>query len=204
MIIKAEKIAQILESSISGNDPLVIAPQPNIQELKESGSASVDLRLGSWFGILRQSRSSLLDIGKEGSKADSEIALMKMHYVRFGDKFILHPHSFVLGVTLEWIRLPKDIGGYVTSRSSWGRRGLIIATAVGVHPGFTGCLTLELSNVGEMPIALYPGMAICQFFLHKVDSDSDNVDRSRFIGKRKPTLGTVTFDHFAKKISGII
>lgn len=55
-----------------------------------------------------------------------------------------------------------------------------------------------------MPIALYPGMAICQFFLHKVDSDSDNVDRSRFIGKRKPTLGTVTFDHFAKKISGII
>lgn len=203
MLIKAERIAQLLEESCYTDDPFVIAPQPNIQELKKSGSASVDLRLGSWFGVLRQSRSSLLDIGKGDSKGD-EISLIKMHYVRFGDKFILHPRSFVLGVTLEWIRIPKNLGGYVTSRSSWGRRGLVIATAVGVHPGFTGCLTLELSNLGEIPIALYPGMAICQLFLHQVDSVSDHFDRSRFIGKRKPTLKTVEFDDFAKKVSGII
>lgn len=205
MILKADRIAHLLENP-EQDDPLVIAPQPDIKKLKESGSASVDLRLGCWFAVLRQTRSSLLDIGQMGGEktvTKDETSLTKMHYVRFGDRFILHTNCFVLGVTLEWIRLPNYLGGYVTSRSSWGRRGLIIATAVGVHPGFTGCLTLELSNVGEMPIALYPGTAISQFFIHKVDSGSDNVDRSRLIGKRKPTLGRIECDEFARKIAGI-
>src|SRR5262245_18868742 len=93
--------------------------------------------------------------------------LNKTHYVRFGDKYILHPGSFVFGVTLEWLRLPGDLAAYVIGRSSWGRRGLIIATATGVHPGFKGCLTLALTNVGEIPIAIKPGMETCQLFLHR-------------------------------------
>ena len=101
----------------------------------------------------------------------SEAELTKSYYVPFGEQFILHPGTFVLGVTLEWIRLPRDLAAYVIGRSSWGRYGLIIATATGVHPRFTGCLTLELSNVGEIPIKVKPGASICQLFVHQIESE---------------------------------
>lgn len=199
-MLKAERLAEMLERS-DCDDPFVISPKPDIAELRASGAASIDLRLGCWLAALRQSRASILDVVDPNSPGTSEHALTKSHYVRFGDKFVLHPRSFLLGVTLEWIRLPAHLGGYVTSRSSWGRRGLVIATATGVHPGFSGCLTLELANVGELPIALHPGMAVCQLFLHQVDGDAHSVDSSMFIGKRKPMLGTVALDDIAKLIA---
>ncbi len=118
----------------------------------------------------------------------------------FGKEFILQPRGFVLGVTLEWVRLPSNLAGYVIGRSSWGRRGLIIATAAGVHPGFTGCLTLELSNVGEIPIAIKPGIPICQLFLHTTEQ-TDLVDKSVFVGLRRPTLGKIDLDDVAKKLA---
>jgi dCTP deaminase len=80
-------------------------------------------------------------------------------------------------------------------KSSWGRRGLIIATAIGVHPGFKGCLTLELTNVGEIPVAIKPGMAVCQLFLHEVrEHGGEWVDQSQFVGMRKPRLGKISLD----------
>jgi dCTP deaminase len=197
MIVKAGRIGSMLEDR-SSPDPLVIAPRPLIQK----GSASVDLRLGCWFATLRGTRLTVLDVVKEDGPRQKESALTKMHFVRFGEAFILHPRSFVLGVTLEWMRLPANLGGYVTSRSSWGRRGLIIATAVGVHPGFTGCLTLELSNVGEIPIMLYPGMNVCHFFFHRVAPKTEDVDRSKLIGKRKPYLNTISPDEYFQKLAG--
>lgn len=199
-MIKSELVAQFIECP-DKDDPLVIAPSPDLDELRTSGSASIDLRLGCWFAALRQARSSILDLGDPQHGRISEHTLTKSHYVCFGDTFILHPRSFVLGVTMEWLRLPGHLGGYVTSRSSWGRRGLVIATATGVHPGFIGCLTLELANVGEIPIALYPGMAICQLFLHRVEGRAHVVNSSLFMGRRKPLLGTVTFDSRAKRLS---
>jgi dCTP deaminase len=77
---------------------------------------------------------------------------------------------------------------------------LIIATAAGVHPGFTGCLTLELSNVGEIPIAVKPGISICQLFLH-LTSQTDLADKSTFVGRRRPTLGKIELDDVYKKLS---
>jgi dCTP deaminase len=127
--------------------------------------------------------------------------MTSMNYVPFGRDYYLHPGNFVLGVTLEWIRLPNDLAAYVVGRSSWGRRGLIIATATGVHPGFTGCLRLEITNLGQTPIAIRPGMSICQLFIHTAESKSDNIDRSRFIGLRKPTLGQISLDEVATKLS---
>jgi dCTP deaminase len=150
--------------------------------------------------MLRHSRASVLDIGEEISGQLSAEALTKSHFVPFGKSFILHPRSFVLGSTLEWLRMPKDFAGYVTSRSSWGRRGLIIATATGVHPGFSGCLTLELFNAGEIPIALYPGMGICQFFIHKADTRTETRDASKLACWRKPVLGKIKMDEFAEKL----
>ena len=178
MILKAEQIADRLKSSDDPNDPFAITPAPDLDVLRRSGAASIDLRLGCWFVSLRKARIPVLDISGEAGGYPSEAKLSKTHYVPFGKDFILHPRDFVLGITLEWIRLPTDLSGYVIGRSSWGRRGLIIATATGVHPGFTGCLTLELSNVGEIPVAIRPGTAICQLFLHEVQSISAHVDQS--------------------------
>lgn len=201
MILKADKIAELLESGEPATDPLVITPRPELKKFRKSGAAAIDLRLGTWFVRLRHPRASVLDVGPKVSEALTSEALSKLHYVRFGDKFVLHPRAFVLGSTLEWIRMPKNLAGYVTSRSSWGRRGLIIATATGVHPGFTGCLTLELFNSGEVPVALYPGMAISQFFMHTVKTDSERIDRSTLSGHRRPFLGTIKLDDVAKMLA---
>src|SRR5271165_3847530 len=198
MILKSDKLAAMLGSP-DQTDPLVITPCPNLEELRKKGSASVDLRLGSWFAEMRKSRASHLKIVGDTEGEDARF-LSKMHFIRFGDIFVLHPHQFILGITLEWIRFPRTYAGYVTSRSSWGRRGLVIATAVGVHPGFSGCLTLELTNLGELPIKLSPGLAICQLFIHQVSSDTDAVDRSAFVGQRKPVLGDIGPDSFAEKL----
>jgi dCTP deaminase len=78
-------------------------------------------------------------------------------------------------------------------KSSLGRHGLIIETAPVVHPGFSGCLTLELANVGEIPIALYPGMEIAQLQLINTEGKAKN-DTSRFKGLRRPVLGSVEAD----------
>jgi len=193
MILSSEHLAMRLEAQAPyDSDPLIIAPRPDLNKLRKQGAASVDLRLGCWFLALKQSRSPCYDIKEKN--VPSETALSKMHYVPFGRSFILHPRSFVLGSTLEWVRLPVDIAGYVTSRSSWGRRGLIIATATGVHPHFTGCLTLELFNSGEIPVALYPGVAICQFFMHQVHEPSKDVTGGVQAGRRKPYLSPIKPD----------
>jgi dCTP deaminase len=102
---------------------------------------------------------------------------------------------------MEWMRIPSDLAGYVVGKSSWGRRGLVIATAVGIHPGFSGCLTLEITNLGEMPIKIMPGMQICQLFLHDVSTDSQNKDQSTFVGKRRPSLGAVRPDPIAEQLA---
>ena len=200
MILRTEVIASRLEVANQGDDPLVITPEPNLTKLKRSGSASINLRLGTWFLQLQQTRNSVLKLPKKGQTID-ESDLTRSFYVRFGSSFYLHPRTFLLGVTLEWIRLPKTLAGYLIGRSSWGRRGLIIATAAGVHPGFTGCLTLELTNVGEMPIEIRPGLEICQLFLHETKGRGTDVDQSKLVGFRRPTLSKIQIDEVAKKLA---
>lgn len=200
MIIKSDEIVKRLRNNDNSTDPLIITPQPILSTLESKGTGSVDLRLGTWIVSLRQSRISVLGVSNNEQDLPGENRLVRQYYVPFGKSFILHPKYFVLGVTLEWIRLPVDIAGYVIGKSSWGRRGLIIATAVGVHPGFAGCLTLELSNVGEIPIELHPGMEICQLFLHTTISSTEIASKSLFVGQRKPRLGKVEIDPIAEKL----
>jgi dCTP deaminase len=198
VILKADEIAQRIEAmEPEAKDPLFIVPRPNLEKLKESGSASIDLNLGTWFVTPRHARMSHIDVGGEISQSK----ITKMSYVPFKEKYYLHPHRFVLGVTLQWIRLPKDLAGYLVGKSSLGRCGLIIATAVGVHPGFVGCLTLELTNTGEVPIHLKPGMKICQLFLHQVyTTGTDYIDRSRFVGRRRPVIEGIKIDEDDKNL----
>lgn len=192
MPLSAREISRVLWDGLRDIDEahmLCIVPLIDVDEFEAKGAASVDLRLGRWFRSMIQTKVTKITIGDNRREG----AVSKEHYVRFNDEFILHPGQFVIGNTLEWIRLPYDLTAYVTGKSSWGRRGLIIETAAGIHPGFTGCLTLELANVGSAPIALSPGMPVCQIFFHRV-TPREKATSTQFVGYRKPALGSIERD----------
>ena len=190
-MLSADEIAGRIEL-VGSNDPkaLSIVPLPDLGKVKAEGAASINLRLGRWFRTVRPSRTSLLNLSESTEVGGPNPHQTKEHFVPFGEPFVLHPHKFAIGITLEWITLPSDLGGYITGKSSLARRGLIIETAAGIHPGFSGCLALELSNVGEVPVALMPGMPICQVFFHEVVPTSKPA-KSQFDGRRKPVLGNI-------------
>lgn len=201
MILRADRIAARLDRAEgTQSDPLIITPPPDIESVRKSGAASVDLRLGTWFVTPRARKVTSLEVS-DGKPDEHEERLTKTIFVPFGSYFVLHPRSFVLAATLEWIRLPNDLTGYVTGKSSWGRRGLIIETAMGVHPTFSGCLTLELANVGEVPIRIHPGMLICQLFLHETHGEPGTAEGSSFVGYGRPVLGQIGSDAVAAKLS---
>ena len=188
-MLSGERIKELLRKA--DTDPskgIGCCPNPISHDQNQIGSASLDLRLGRWFLVLQQSRRSVIDLTKDDIKGIEEVD-GKYYFVPFGRKFIVHPGRFVLGATLEWLRIPTEIGGLITGKSSLGRRGLIIETAAGIQPGFSGCLTLEMYNCGEVPIAISPGMRISQVFLHEISGEKSE-NQSRFSGHRKPLFGT--------------
>lgn len=200
MILNTSEIADLLGNP-DKKDPLVITPTPNLEDLRKTGAASLDLRLGTWFLTLRQTKMTCLDVTCDSDTSEMPGNNAKYIHVPFGDDFVLHPRSFVLGATLEWIRLSRDLAAIVTGKSSWGRSGLVIATATGVHPGFTGCLTLEITNLGQIPLKIKPGMRICQLFLHMVKGETELVDRSQFNAQRRPVLGVIKIDEVSRRLS---
>lgn len=142
-------------------DRLVVTP---LLDEAQVTAGSIDLRLGTEFLEVKRYAESVIDpfaerVGESVSLNEDSV------FVPLGSNIILHPGQLLLGATLEFIRLPHDIAGQVVSRSSWGRLGLIVATAVAVQPGFGGSLTLELVNSGNVPIKLYPGLRIAQLQL---------------------------------------
>ncbi len=194
-MLNSNAINQLIRSPQSD---LGIAPLLDQEKLENGGDASIDLRLGCWFIQPRTERFSQFDFANPTDQ--SEDFLTQKTYVPFGRHFILHPHSFVLAATLEWIKIPNDLAGYVTGKSSLGRRGLVIETAPGVHPGFLGCLTLELANIGEVPLVLHPGMTVCQLFLHQITSGKLKEADTRFRGERQPRLGIYKPDPIMKAL----
>lgn len=143
-------------------DRLVVTPLLN--KLQQVSEASIDIRLGNDFVVTRRGNLDKLD-----PAADSigEHRHQTRHFVNFKDCFYLHPHELVLAGTLEYFRLPVTVAASVTSRSQWGRAGLVIATATAVHPGFRGTITLELLNLGEVPLVLYPGTSVAQMVFYE-------------------------------------
>lgn len=153
------------------------------------GPASVDLRLGSEFRVLRRTDESGLDPGDQPQAAVERMTTSVD--VEIGDRLWLHPGQFVLGATFEFLHLPAHLGAYVVGRSSWGRVGLLVATAIFVQPGFSGCLTLELVNHGDSPIALYPGSRIAQLAVHTLPSQTEHHygrDEDKYLGPTGPQV----------------
>lgn len=145
-----------------------IAPEPNWDI--QLGPASVDFRLGEEFRVFNHSSSPHIDPLKEETFHN----LTEKVKVPKGSSFVLHPRQFILGVTFEEIELPDDIGARIEGRSSWGRLGIVIHSTAGyIDPGFRGRLTLEISNIGMVPVLLYPGMRLCQIAFEALSSPAE-------------------------------
>jgi dCTP deaminase len=149
--------------------------------------SSVDVRLDRFFRVFENHRYEVIDPSIEQSELTREVAVSP------DDFFILHPGEFVLASTYEVITLPDDIAGRLEGKSSLGRLGLLTHSTAGfIDPGFSGHITLELSNVANLPVKLYPGMKIGQLCLIKLSSAAEHpygsaVYGSRYQGQRGPT-----------------
>ena len=149
--------------------------------------SSVDVRLDKFFRVFENHKYSVIDPSTEQPELTREV-------IAEGDEpFILHPGEFVLASTYEVITLPDDIAGRLEGKSSLGRLGLLTHSTAGfIDPGFSGHITLELSNVANLPVKLFPGMKIGQLCLIKLSSPAEHPYGSekygsRYQGQRGPT-----------------
>lgn len=156
--------------------------------------ASVDVHLDRKILVFRNSRRPFIDIHEDVSD------LTEMVEIKDGTPFILHPGEFVLGSTLESIGLADNLVARLEGKSSLGRIGLLIHSTAGyVDPGWNGNLTLELSNVNNLPITLYYGMKIGQISFTELSSPSDRPYGSsdlgsKYQGQKEPTASRIYRD----------
>ena len=160
--------------------------------------SSVDLHVDREFRVFQNNRYPYIDVMKE------QPDLTELVEVDAGESFILHPGEFVLGSTLERVALPDDLVARLEGKSSLGRLGLLNHSTAGyVDPGWDGYLTLELSNVANLPITIYPGMKIGQISFFRLSTPADvpygsKGTRSKYQGQRGPTASRF-FEEFSGK-----
>ncbi len=149
--------------------------------------SSIDVRLDRFFRVFNNTRYTHID------PAVQQDDLTSLVETEGDDPFVLHPGEFVLGSTYEQVTLPDDLAGRLEGKSSLGRLGLLTHSTAGfIDPGFTGHITLELSNVANLPITLWPGMKIGQLCLFRLSSAAEfpygsREAGSRYQGQRGPT-----------------
>ena len=163
--------------------------------------SSVDVRLDRFFRVFENHKYSVIDPSIEQPDLTREVA------VEANEEFILHPGEFVLASTYEVITLPDDIAGRLEGKSSLGRLGLLTHSTAGfIDPGFSGHITLELSNVANLPVKLFPGMKIGQLCLIRLSSPAENpygsaLYGSRYQGQRGPTASKSWLNFHKSKIN---
>src|SRR3954467_7523984 len=149
--------------------------------------SSVDVRLDRFFRVFNNSQYTHID------PATQQDELTTLVEPKGDDPFVLHPGEFVLGSPLEIVTLPDDLAGRLEGKSSLGRLGLLTHSTAGfIDPGFNGHITLELSNVANLPITLWPGMKIGQLCLLRLTSPAEfpygsSQAGSKYQGQRGPT-----------------
>ena len=149
--------------------------------------SSIDVRLDRFFRLFDNHKYPFID------PAEDQPELTRLIEAKPGEPFILHPGEFVLGSTFELVTLPDNIAARLEGKSSLGRLGLLTHSTAGfIDPGFSGHVTLELSNVATLPIKLWPGMKIGQLCIFRLSSPAEHpygsaVYGSRYQGQRGPT-----------------
>ena len=191
MLLSDRDIRAELDSGRVGLDPLDPAMvQP----------ASVDVRLDRFFRLFDNHRYAHID---PSQKQDE---LTRLVEVDPDEAFILHPGEFVLGSTYEQVTLPDDLAARLEGKSSLGRLGLLTHSTAGfIDPGFSGHVTLELSNVATLPITLWPGMKIGQLCFFRLSSAAQSpygtgANQNRYQGQRGPTASRAHRDFHLTRI----
>ncbi len=178
MLLSDRDIRTELESGrvvLEPYDPAMIQP------------SSVDVRIDRLFRLFDNHKYSVIDPAQEQPE------LTRLIEVEQGEAFVLHPGEFVLASTFEVVTLPDDVAARLEGKSSLGRLGLLTHSTAGfIDPGFSGHVTLELSNVATLPIKLWPGMKIGQLCFFRLSSPAEHPYGSseygsRYLGQRGPT-----------------
>lgn len=177
---------------------IVIDPLKDEQQIQPS---SVDMRLGDEFKVFKVIRKPYID-----PKDEEDIAeYMESSIVPEGEAFIIHPNEFALATTQEYVKVPDDLVARVEGRSSMGRLGVTMHVTAGyVDPGFEGRITLEISNIGAMPVALYPGQRVCQLVFETMTTPAElpyghPKRNSKYMNQLKPESSRVKLDYELKK-----
>ena len=164
--------------------------------------SSVDVRLDRFFRLFDNHKYPHIDPGQD------QPDLTRLVEVNGDEPFVLHPGEFVLGATYELVTLPDDIAARLEGKSSLGRLGLLTHSTAGfIDPGFSGHVTLELSNVATLPITLWPGMKIGQLCFFRLSSPAEHPYGSqrygsRYQGQRGPTASRSAANFHRTDVSG--
>ncbi|MFH1978269.1 MAG: dCTP deaminase [Candidatus Aenigmatarchaeota archaeon] len=161
MILPDHEIREYIKQGKIVVDPL---ENPDLQ----IQPAGVDLRLGNEFRVFKTGSIPFIDTRK---KTENYTDIVKIENDR---PFIVHPGEFILGTVKEYIKISNDLVGSLDGRSSLGRLGIAVhTTSASINPGWEGILVLEISNVGRMPVAIYPGMRIAKLTFNKLSSPAE-------------------------------
>lgn len=176
------------------NKKIIIDPLKDEEQIQPS---SVDMRLGDEFKVFKVIRKPYID-----PKDDEDLAsYMESIIVENNNAFIIHPGEFALATTYEYVKVPNDLVARVEGRSSMGRLGVTMHVTAGyIDPGFEGKITLEISNIGAMPVALYPGQRVCQLVFETMTNPAEkpygHPDRnSKYMGQKSPETSRIKYDY---------
>jgi dCTP deaminase len=188
MVLSDRTIRRLLEEGRIGIDPYA-------EELLQP--SSVDVRVDRLFRVFRNSRYPFIDVKQEMEE------LTELVEVESEEAFILHPGEFVLGSTLERITLPDDLVARLEGKSSLGRLGLLIHSTAGfIDPGWDGHVTLELSNVANLPITIYYGMKIGQLSFVQLSEPAEHPYGTGGLGSKYQGQAGPTPSRYWKNFAG--
>ena len=182
MILSDKDILRYLSEGI-----IKITPKPDINV--QLGTCSIDFRLGNIFQVFEYSKTPSIDL-----RQDLDLTkLMRRVEIKDNETFTMQPGDFVLAGTRESLELPSNIMARLEGRSSLARLGIIVHSTAGLFdPGWVGIATLELGNLGRIPVQLYPGMRICAFTFEKVSSKTAVPYRdkptNKYAGQMEPQI----------------
>ncbi len=177
--LSRSELGRRLQMDVTDPMSLVITPRLGLDEMMDRDSIDVRLGCHSLLPRLALSQWAHCCSGRDSS----ELHHMRVH-LPLGRYLVLPAHQTVLGSTLEFIKLPLDTSGEILTKSSVARMFTLIETAPWIHPGYRGCLTLEIANVSNTPLLLYPGRPIGQLVLLEVDGSYGQTERlsGKYVG----------------------